>query len=40
MRYYKKSVSEEICSKTKFDKVLVCMELDNFLADKDFAFLE
>ena len=40
MRYYKKSVSEEICSKTKFDKVLVCMELDNFLVDKDFAFLE
>lgn len=40
MRYYKKVVSEEICSKTKFSKVLICMGMDNFLEDKDFAFLE
>lgn len=40
MRYYKKSVSEEIVKKDKFDKVLICMSMDNFLEDKDFAFLE
>ena len=40
MRYYKKSVSEEVCKKTKFDKALICMSIDNFLQDKDFAFLE
>lgn len=40
MRYYKKSVSEEIVKKGKFDKVLICMSMDNFLEDKDFAFLE
>ncbi|MGN1131468.1 MAG: DHHW family protein [Ruminococcus sp.] len=40
MRYYKKSVSEEIVAKGKFDKVLICMSMDNFLEDKDFAFLE
>ena len=40
MRYYKKTVSEEILAKDKFDKVLICMGMDNFLEDKDFAFLE
>lgn len=40
MRYYKKSVSEEIVKNGKFDKVLICMSMDNFLEDKDFAFLE
>ena len=40
MRYYKKSVSEEIVKKDKFDKVLICMSMDNFLEDKDFAFLD
>lgn len=40
MRYYKKTVSEEIVAKDKFDKVLICMGMDNFLEDKDFAFLE
>ncbi|MGN1126837.1 MAG: DHHW family protein [Ruminococcus sp.] len=40
MRYYKKTVSEEIAKKGKFDKVLICMSMDNFLEDKDFAFLE
>lgn len=40
MRYYKKSVSEEICKSTKFDKVLICMSMDNFVEDKDFGFLE
>lgn len=40
MRYYKKSVSEEICSKEHFDKLLICMSIDNFLEDRDFAFLE
>lgn len=40
MRYYKKTVSEEIVKKDKFDKVLICMSMDNFLEDKDFAFLE
>lgn len=40
MRYYKKSVSEEICSKDDFDKVLICYSMDNFLEDKDLSFLE
>lgn len=40
MRYYKKSVSEEICQKTKFNRVLICMGMDNFIEDKDFGFLE
>ncbi len=40
MRYYKKSVSEEICKNTKYHKVLICMSIDNFLEDKDFCFLE
>ncbi|MBQ9673526.1 MAG: hypothetical protein IJV39_02750 [Ruminococcus sp.] len=40
MRYYKKDVSEEICKNTKFDKVLICFGIDNFLSDKDYAFLE
>ncbi len=40
MRYYKKSVSEDICKNQKFNKVLICMGMDNFLEDRDFAFLE
>jgi hypothetical protein len=40
LRYYKKSVSEELCSENDFDKVLICYGMDNFLEDKDLAFLE
>lgn len=40
MRYYKKTVSEEICKNTKFDKALICFGIDNFISDKDYAFLE
>jgi hypothetical protein len=40
MRYYKKSVSQEICQPTHFDKTLICFGIDNFISDKDYAFLE
>lgn len=40
MRYYKKSVSEEICQTTHFDKALICFGIDNFISDKDYAFLD
>ena len=40
MRYYKKTVSEEIVKNGKYNKGLICMSMDKFLDDKDFACLE